>query len=82
MGDRVTIHGKNAGLHILLEVNNGLAEKELIERAGSAGVTVYPVSNYYADCRNYTGNKVLIGFSSLSEEEIVRGINYLKEAWF
>ena len=82
MGERVTIHGKNAGLHILLEVNNGLTETELIETAAVAGVTVYPVSNHYADRRNDTNNKVLIGFSSLSEEEIVRGIHLLNRAWF
>lgn len=82
MGDCVTIHGKNAGLHIILEVNNGLSEKELIEAADGVGVRVYPVSIHYANHCNYTNNKVLIGFSSLSEEEIVNGINLLKAAWF
>ena len=82
MGDHVTIYGKNAGLHIVLEVHNGLNEKELIATAEAAGVTVYSVSNYYVDPRNDTNNKVLIGFSSLSEDEIVRGINLLKSAWF
>jgi GntR family transcriptional regulator/MocR family aminotransferase len=42
MGERVTIHGKNAGLHILLEVNNGLTETELIETAAVTGVRYIP----------------------------------------
>ncbi len=80
--DQVLIHGRNAGLHIILEVNNGLTEKELIEKADAEGVTVYPVSSHYADCRNFKNNQVLIGFSSLSEVEIVTGIHLLKRAWF
>lgn len=82
MGAQVTIYGKNAGLHIILEVRNGMTEKELIEEACAAGVTVYPVSIHYADQRNNTGSKVLIGFSSLSEEDIAKGIRILKTAWF
>jgi len=81
-GDRVVIHGKNAGLHILLEVRNSLTERELIEKADTVGVTVYPVSCYYADLKNYASDKVLIGFGSLEEEEIVEGIHLLKGAWF
>jgi GntR family transcriptional regulator/MocR family aminotransferase len=82
MGKQVVIYGKNAGLHIIIEVKNGMSEKELIEAADSVGVTVYPLSNYYADQRNNTGVKVLIGFSGLSEEEILKGIDLLKSIWF
>jgi GntR family transcriptional regulator/MocR family aminotransferase len=76
------IHGKNAGLHILLEVHNGMSEKELIESAQKAGVGVYPVSNYWMNPQSYSDNMVLIGYSSLSEEEIVDGIIRLSAAWF
>lgn len=82
MGDRVAIHGKNAGLHIILETNNGLTEKEMIESAAALGVHIYPVSCYYADLKNYPNNMVLIGFSSLDEEEIIKGIHLLRDAWF
>lgn len=82
MGTRANILGKNAGLHILLEVKNGLSEKELIEKAAIAGVTVYPVSNHFAIKKNYTDNMVLIGFSSLTEDEIVKGVRLLRQAWF
>ena len=82
MKDKVTIHGNNAGLHILLEVKNGMEEKELIRRAESAGVRVYPVSVYWKSPENYKNNMVLIGFSSLSEAEIMEGIRLLHTAWF
>lgn len=82
MGNKVVIHGEHAGLHILLEVRNGDNEAQLISKAYKAGVTVYPVSIYYTDKKYYTDNMVLIGFSSLSEEEIIRGIQLLCAAWF
>ncbi len=82
MAGRVNIHGKNAGLHILLEVHNGMSEKELIASAQRAGVGVYPVSDYWMNLQSYSDNMVLMGYSSLSEEEIVDGITRLSSAWF
>ena len=82
MGDKVIIHGKNSGLHILLEVNNGLYEKELIEKAKTHGVIVYPVSRYWMRLERYSNNMILLGFSELDENEIVEGINILSHAWF
>lgn len=82
MGKCVKIHGNNAGLHILLEVNNGMSEKELIKSAMEAGIKVYPVSNCWINLQNYSNNMVLIGFSSLSEEEIILGIRQLSSVWF
>lgn len=82
MGKHTTVHGKNAGLHILLEVDNGMSEQELIEAARKADVKVYPVSNYWINVKNYISSMVLIGYSSLSEDEIVEGITRLSSVWF
>lgn len=82
MGKDTKIYGKNAGLHILLKVNNGMAEKDLIKSAIEAGVKVYPVSDYWMNLQNYSDNMVLIGYGSLSEEKIVSGIKQLSSAWF
>ncbi len=82
MKKETVIHGNNAGLHILLEVHNGMKEKELLRRAETVGVRVYPVSIYWEHKENYKDNMVLIGYSSLSEEEIEEGIKLLHWAWF
>ncbi|MHC1721990.1 MAG: PLP-dependent aminotransferase family protein [Aminipila sp.] len=82
MKGQVIIHGNNAGLHILLEVNNMLNEKELISRAEKAGVRVYPVSIYWENQKNYKDNMVLVGYSSLTETEIEEGICRLQCVWF
>lgn len=82
MGDKVIIHGKNAGLHILLEINNGLGEEELIIKAKNHGVIVYPVSIFWMKPEEYSNNMVLLGFGGLLESDITEGIKLLNNAWF
>ncbi|AKG35818.1 MULTISPECIES: MocR-like pyridoxine biosynthesis transcription factor PdxR [Paenibacillus] len=81
MGNIVKIHGKNAGLHILLESSQGLTEKEMIERAKENGVLVLPVSTFWSNPDNYSNNMVLLGFGNLSENDIIQGIKKLAQAW-
>lgn len=81
MGDNIILHGKNAGLHILLEFNNGLTEKELITKAKTYGVKVYPVSVFWTKVEKYPNNMVLLGFGGMPESDIIEGIKILKEAW-
>lgn len=82
MGDNVIIHGKNAGLHILLELNNGLSEEEIIKKAKEYGVIVSPVSTYWLRKDKYSNNMVFLGFGGMTESEIAEGVNLLSKAWF
>lgn len=82
MGDKVVIHGKNVGLHVILEFNNGLSEEELIIRAQKQGVVVYPVSRYWIRLEQYSDNMIILGFSGMTESDIVEGIRTLNKAWF
>ena len=82
MGDKVIIHGKNAGLHILLELKNGLDEEELIIKAKNCGVLVYSVSMFWTRLENYSNNMVMLGFGGMSENEISEGIKLLSHVWF
>ena len=81
MGNTVIIYARNAGLHILLEFNNGLTEKELITKAKNHGVKVYPVSMFWMRKDEYLNNMVLLGFGGIPESDIVEGIKMLKKAW-
>jgi GntR family transcriptional regulator / MocR family aminotransferase len=81
LGESVTVIGEKSGLHIVLEVVNGMMESELISSALEAGVKVYPFSLYYHGSIEKQLPKVLLGFGSLSESEIEEGILLLKEAW-
>lgn len=79
--DAVTIIGAGSGLHILLEIKNGMSEEQLIHSARQRGVKVYPTSIYALgreDCKVPT---VLLGFGGLSEEQILLGVKQLKLVW-
>ena len=80
--EKVVIHGTNAGLHILLEFINSFKEDEIIELAKNNDILVYPVSKYWINKKNYNNNMILLGFSNLSEENIVDGIKSLYNALF
>lgn len=82
MGNKVIIHGKNAGLHILLELNNGLKEDEIIMKAKNLGVLVYPVSTYWMRPQKYSNNMIMLGFGEIAENDIANGIRLLNDAWF
>lgn len=83
MGDRVRIIGHDSGLHLLIQVQNGMTEAELLEAAAGAGVKVYPTSNYWgepAEAQDVAA--LLLGFGGLSEHDIEDGIARLHDAWF
>ncbi len=80
--DRVTIQGTDAGFHLLVQIPTAPSEDWLIDRAAMYHVKVYPVSRYWADPANCPAPMVLLGFSSLTPEEIREGIARLEKAWF
>ncbi|MBC3889140.1 aminotransferase class I/II-fold pyridoxal phosphate-dependent enzyme [Acetobacterium paludosum] len=82
LGDQVKITGENAGHHLLIQLNKGLSEKEMCERALALGVKVYPVSPYFIHgVSKKFESMVLLGYGSLTAEQIYEGINLLKKAW-
>lgn len=82
MESQVKVIGADSGLHILLEVENDMSEIELIERAAEYGVRVYPTSVYYELREPDISPMILLGFGGLTDQEIVQGIQLLREAWF
>lgn len=75
------IIGQGSGLHVLLKVKNNMSEEQLVLTAEHAGVKVYPTSIYWLNPKKAMTSTVLIGFGSLSEDEIQTGIAKLGEAW-
>lgn len=81
-GDRIRIHGHNAGLHLLLELPGGPGESELVATAAERGVRVYPASPFWEDKNRCPENCLFIGYGMLSEQDIVAALERLREAWF
>ncbi len=82
MGDDVTIHGKNSGLHMVLEFKNGMIEAELIYKAKEFGVQVLPISTFWTNTDNYSNNMIMLGFGGIPLNKIEMGIKTLSEAIF
>lgn len=79
----VAIIGANAGLHLILKVNNGMTEDVLIQRAKELGVQVYGVSRYFTNSasKEYR-DMVVLGFATIKRSDITPAIVLLKRAWF
>lgn len=77
-GSRIEIAGENAGVHLLVWLNdvapNGL--HRIIAKAAQAGVGLYAVSAYYRQPTRHAG--LLFGYASLTESEIRAGIQRLR----
>jgi GntR family transcriptional regulator/MocR family aminotransferase len=77
----LTVSGAHSGFHLVLGVNNGLKEKELVNRALQAGLKVYPVSAYSIIKREETLPKIVLGFAGIPENELGTAIKLLLKSW-
>lgn len=81
LGSAFRVFGKNGGVHLLLRSTTGMSQQELIERAAGKGVKVYSDERYWCDRSHMMGGALILGYQSLSEEDIMRGVNLLAQAW-
>lgn len=80
-GDACEISGENAGLHLLLNIKNGMNAEELAATALKAGVKVYPLSDNYMGEAKIDTSTVVLGYATISNNEIKEGLKRLKRAW-
>lgn len=81
--DRFEIYGENAGLHLLLKSRKPENAITLREKAQKNGILLQILEDYAItkDGRTEAYAYILLGYGSLSEDEIKRGILKLKETW-
>ncbi len=80
---KIEIIGENAGLHLLLKVNNNLGERELLKRAKNLGVKLTGLSEYYFDAlEDCPENIVVLGYAGFNSEALENAAALLKKAWF
>lgn len=72
--------GDRAGVHILLQMDSGKSEEELVAKAREAGVKVYPLSEYCIDDRKYEPT-IILGYATMSETEIKEAVSVLRQIW-
>ncbi|MBM7694198.1 GntR family transcriptional regulator/MocR family aminotransferase [Peribacillus deserti] len=77
----IGIIGESAGLHIILTVDNGLTEEELINKAASANIRIYGLSKYSLLQREEKIPSIVLGFAGIPQEDLETGIGLLLESW-
>ena len=75
LGDKVSFSRIPAGLHIMIHLHPHCDEEDVIQKAASAGVGVYPGAPYYL--QEPAPPSILLGFSGLNEEQIQEGVSRL-----
>lgn len=77
---QMSYRGENVGLHLLVEVKNKKSEQQVIHEAKRAGVKIYGLSHFAIAPLN-TASTVLLGFGSMKEQEIEKGMHILENIW-
>ncbi len=79
-GNKITLIGEQSGLYLLVQVHLPYTESWLIEQAERLCVKVYSTSPYFFQAK--PNEPILkLGFSNLTHEEIIEGVELLKRAW-
>ena len=81
MSEICSCFGEHAGIHLLLRFHNGISEDEVVERAKSAGIRVYGLSEFFVQEKKESEAVVLIGYATLTEEEIKEALQILSRIW-
>ncbi len=82
MGGTFNIIGENAGLHFLLQVNNGRTEQDLIALAATAGVKVTGLSQYcLKPVENLPKSTIVLGYAGFPPEDMKTAAALLCNVW-
>lgn len=80
-GSKALVLGQGAGLHMVLELSgHALNETELISRARSKGIELFPYSTTLAE--GGSCSRIVLGFGGLKPDVIDRGVELLSQAWY
>jgi GntR family transcriptional regulator/MocR family aminotransferase len=77
-GDRVTILGDKAGLHLMVKLHTSLSDAEIVERAAKQGVGLMPAQPQYLTSDGQ--GEFIFGYAELNTEQIQIGISQLAKA--
>lgn len=80
-GDKISVMGENAGMHLLVKYKFGINENELIVMAERSGIKLVGLSNHriIKGGNNEKEATILLGYGNIDEEKIVNGIRSLYE---
>ncbi|WP_026908170.1 PLP-dependent aminotransferase family protein [Paucisalibacillus globulus] len=79
--EKLKVVGDISGFHIVLEVNNTMSEKDLVEKAKNNDMRVYPLSAYAIEKQFHSQPRIILGFAGIPEAELEQAIKLLLESW-
>jgi len=79
--EQFSIIGEQSGLHIVLDVHNGMDEDTLVQKAAEARLKVYPLSAYSIEKVDKNAPKIILGFAGIHEGELENAVQLLLKAW-
>ncbi|MCI8645447.1 MAG: PLP-dependent aminotransferase family protein [Firmicutes bacterium] len=80
-GERISVSGGGAGIHLLLDVKSPLSQDQLIERAESVGIRFYSTRVLYMHEENCPRSQLLLGFPTVPEDAFLPIMRDLHRAW-
>lgn len=81
-GEKIVIHGRGAGLHLLLEFLDETDADQFIRKAENASIRIYSVKPFWSDPNACPPNILFAGYSLLDAAQIHEGIRLLKQIWY
>ncbi len=76
-GERVTILGENAGIHLMVKIETVLADDIAIQKAATAGIGLISAREYYLKPQHQ--GEFIFGYAQLDETQIEQGILKLSQ---
>ncbi len=82
LADEVEIFQQPAGVHTLVRIKKCNNQKEMIERMKEASVGIYGTKEYWHDQKTARDDIFLMGFNSMSEEDIRNGCKRMAQVLY
>jgi GntR family transcriptional regulator / MocR family aminotransferase len=76
-GDRVTILGRSAGVHVMVNIKTDIPDLTIIQKAAAFGVGLISAREYYLNPQHQ--GEFIFGYAQLEEAQIERGIWLLSQ---
>ena len=77
----IRVIGAQSGLHVVLEINNGMTETELVKQAAANGIEIYSLSRYAISPKPQVPTQIVLGFAGIPEAELDTALLLLLKSW-
>ena len=81
-GERIHLFSKNAGLHMLADIETTLTSEELIQRAEKVGIRVYSAKFCWSSPATAPEHQLILGYGSIPAQDYEPALRLLYHAWY